>query len=98
VQDGFGAGAADDFEMKEGLRRWPPVSRRSQYDLTVATDLENLRGIHTAFVDRTGGDGKAQRFRCEYRAEISACAEHPAPVVEVPAKTDEFGSDFRGFT
>src|SRR5262245_65243264 len=79
VKHSTGIPAPDDLDVQQRLgRRFADgVDRQSKL-----VHGENVGVLELSLVDRAGGDRQPERIAAHDRAEIAACAEYPASVVE----------------
>ena len=87
VENRAGTPAVDDRRMQQ--RFGGRLSRIRRQDAAVAVDFENVLRLEVSFVQRTRGNRNPQGIAADDGAEVAACAENPAPPMEVAAELDE---------
>src|SRR6266404_4760627 len=73
--------SANDCEMQQRLGRRPAWSGPQRFAFGI--DFENLFRRKAAFVERTGGDRKSERFAIDDGAKISARSQSPAAPMKI---------------
>ena len=84
-----GAGHTNNRQVKQSFCGWLAPSCSMQF--TVGIDFEDVLGREAALVQRTGGNGDAERLALDYGAEVPTGPQRPAAPVKIAS---QFGKVF----